>query len=151
MLSPLFEKVRFSDSNLTLSNKQILIVLYGGSNVHIMSPKWWRFVVPLAAPIWCFKTWWEPILGTREALGTWSEPHGKMMGTRGKKTKKKSLSLPLPPSHHPPQEKKKKVDYSWVHAESSHWLHEISLFFQNCSSPFFLPRLIPLLRKTQCT
>jgi hypothetical protein len=37
------------------------------------------------------------------------------------KTKK---SPPLPPSS---QKGKKKLDRSWVHAEPSHWLHEISL------------------------
>jgi len=50
---------------------------------------------------------------------------------------KKSLTLPLPPQRKnekkflpptAPKLKRKKIKALWVHAEPSHWLHEISLF-----------------------
>jgi hypothetical protein len=83
----------------------------------------------------------------RNHMATWWE--------QGKKNAKK---IPLsPPSrllttpHRSKKRKKKKVKCSWVNAQPSHWLHEIFLFFQNCLSPFFSPRLIPLLLQTWCT
>jgi len=36
----------------------------------------------------------------------------------------KNLKIPPPP---PPPLKRKKLDRSWVHAEPSHWLYEISI------------------------
>ncbi len=50
-------------------------------------------------------------------MWTWWELYGNTLGTR-EENKKKSLF---------PLSKRKKLDRSWVHAEPSHWLHEISL------------------------
>jgi len=44
----------------------------------------------------------------------------------------------------PPQTWKKKIKALWVHAEPSHWLHEISMF-QNCSSPFLAWANTPII------
>ncbi len=60
-------------------------------------------------------------------LGTWWEYIGN-------KEKKKKNSLSPPPT----QKERKKLDQSWVHAEASHWLHEISVFKTVCLSIFGL-------------
>jgi hypothetical protein len=43
-----------------------------------------------------------------------------------------------------PKLKRKKIKALWVHAEPSHWLHEISMF-QNCSSPLLAWANTPII------
>jgi hypothetical protein len=56
-------------------------------------------------------------------MGTWREH----VGNKGKMKK----ILPSPTQNL----KEIKIKALWMHAEPSHWLHEISMF-QNCLSPF---------------
>jgi hypothetical protein len=64
-------------------------------------------------------------------FGTWWEPIGILKGTCWEQ--RKNLKIPPPPPQ--PKLERKKIKELWVHAEPSHWLHEISMF-QKCSSPF---------------
>jgi hypothetical protein len=68
-------------------------------------------------------------------IGNTLEEHiGNLMGTHweleGNKGKMKKISPPPPHQH-----EREKIKALSVHAEPSHWQHEISMF-QNCSSPF---------------
>jgi hypothetical protein len=71
---------------------------------------------------------WEVLLGT-----TLTNPFGNLKGNMLGTNEKRKEILPTP---HPKLKRKKKKKALWVHAEPSHWLHEISMF-QNCLSPFF--------------
>jgi hypothetical protein len=58
-------------------------------------------------------------------LGTWWEPIGNLKGTGWEQMKKIKI-LPSPPPSNPKLQRKQ-IKALWVHAEPSHWLHEISI------------------------
>ncbi len=67
-----------------------------------------------------WESWTKPYgIERRCYWGHLWEPHGNMMGTRGKN-----------PKHSPPF--KEKIWPSWLHAELSHWLHETSMSRSVC-------------------
>jgi hypothetical protein len=77
-------------------------------------------------------------MGLKQAAigNTLGEHIGKLMGTHGELERnmlgtKEKWKRSFPPTQNL---KENKIKALWVHAEPSHWLHEISMF-QNCSSP----------------
>jgi hypothetical protein len=79
--------------------------------------------------------WEHPTLGNHWEL------EGNMFRT---KEKWKKSSPPLTPPSKTQNLKEKKIKALWVHAEPSHWLHEISIF-QNSSSPFLAWANTPII------
>ncbi len=82
-----------------------------------------------------WETHWELRKHIGNPLGIWKEHKGNMLGTKEKWKK----SLPPP---------RKNQDQSWVHAESSHWLHEISI--SKLFVPIFVSRIWDLCLRLIC-
>jgi hypothetical protein len=96
--------------------------------------------------MWCaiwgtyWGTHWEPREHIGNLMVAWWEPIGNLKGTCWEQRKNEKKILP--PTH--TKLKIKKTKALWVHAEPSHWLHEISMF-QNCSSPFLALSNTPII------
>jgi len=99
-----------------------LFVRRGGLWAKHMGLKWGAIAHTLAQHI---ENLWN-------ILGTWKEHVGN-------KWRMNKNSFPPAPS---PKLKRKKIKAFSVHAEPSHWLHEISMF-QNCSSSFLTRAITP--------
>jgi hypothetical protein len=79
----------------------------------------------------------EHIGNLENILRTWWEPIGNLKGTCWEQRKNEKKSS-FPPTQNL---KEKRIKALWVHAEPSHWLHEISI--SKITRHHFWPRLIP--------